>query len=149
MHKQYINQQDNWDCLQATLANLLDIEYDTIPEFWKSYPIDKNGIDNLADDLEQSTSEFTKWLRCNGYNRILIDVEYNDNGTMLLPLFSSSNFNCIGYVPGNVKHSTHAVLVNIKDNNMVTIIHDPYVDSVVKAADIIKLDFIFKGDIPY
>lgn len=136
----YINQKHEKDCLQATLANLLGISYNTIPDFWKYY----NGEDN---------GEFTiildDFLADMGCFRFLVDVTYEDNKIKLPFYFSSPTITGIGILKKKDRWWSHAVLMEISRNQdkfSVTILHDPKPNSEYTIEDIIQVEIIIKWE---
>jgi len=135
----YVNQKHAYDCLQATLANLLRVDYSTIPEFYTQYLIKKN--------VDKFNEEYDNYLASIGMFRIYFDVKM-ENGNISIPVFCTLNrLECIGILEKKDRVYTHSVLIalnNVNDKFDVELLHDPKVDSEYVIEDIIQIEMILK-----
>ena len=135
----YINQKHNRDCLQASYANLLGIEYDLIPEFFLNYE-EREKTDLFMVQIDDFLNEI-------GHYRIKFDVSMID-GKLGVPFYCSlKTFKCIGTLEKKGAKYSHAVLLELKRNGLkynIEIIHDPKVGSDYTIDDLIQIEFILK-----
>lgn len=131
----YINQRNDKDCLQATLANLLSIDYETIPVFYEAY-LRKKDVDDFLLELDT-------WLNSIGKYRILFDVSVRDDGKIRIPIYCGrENFICIGILEKPGRGYSHAVLLHItrRENGFkISIEHDPKPDSEYTLNDLVQI----------
>lgn len=125
-----IMQKHDKDCLQASLSELLKIDYSEIPEFYKLYP----NVDDFSNAIDE-------WLTERGYFRVLIASKYNpDEGNIAFPLVSLKEYKCIGILEKSYRDYSHAVVLEVKDNRCI--LHDPKPDSDYDLRDLISIEFI-------
>jgi len=136
----YINQYNEKDCLQASLANLLNIDYNLIPHFYENY--EKRRESDFFTELDN-------WLNSIGQYRILFDVSFREDGKICIPFYCGlEKFRCIGILEKKGRAYSHAVLleINRKDDGSfnIEIIHDPKVNSDYDLSDIVQIELIVK-----
>jgi hypothetical protein len=66
----YIYQKHTKDCLQTTLANLLSLPYNIIPEFYKYYE---------DEDQDKWVNILTDFLDNHGHFRVLFNVKFKND----------------------------------------------------------------------
>lgn len=139
----YKNQDNDYDCLQTTFANLLSIDKKEVPEFHK---LMKPTVD-LPPDLYLYYVEL--WLDKLGMSLVCGDVENTDNIIKYMP-HSNKKFMFIGFhkkKPIDGFEYSHATLLKY-DNRKITIEHDPqikrsvYLDSLYKYAFVIHKSIV-------
>jgi hypothetical protein len=139
----YIYQKHEKDCLQATLANLLNLKYEDIPEFYEFY-LKRNSNDDFLAEVDQ-------YLEKIGYFRILFDVSVTEDRKIRIPFFCSlENFKCIGILEKKDRNYSHAVLLEVRRNEnqfSIGIEHDPKRDTDYVLQDLIQLELIIKRDL--
>jgi hypothetical protein len=136
----YINQKTDKDCIQVSLCNLLGIEYNSIPEFYKEYEQTKDG--NLFEDR---VDEFLKSIgRC----RITLPVQ-NNNGDLSVDFFiSENNVRCLGILGKKERGYTHSVVLEIIKNERgayrMKIEHDPKPNTDYDIGDLLFIELVVK-----
>lgn len=134
----YIYQRHNDDCMQATLANLLCMPYESIPEFYKTFNNDGNRFVEALD----------KFLIGAGYFRITVDVKVRDDKTIAIPFSCSpEKLYCIGILEKQGREYSHAVLLEVIPKEKTPgfrIAHDPSPNSEYDIYDLIQVEFIMK-----
>jgi len=134
----YINQRNEKDCLQATLANLLSVEYESIPPFYEAY------FKRMSDD--DFLLELDTWLNSVGKYRILFDVSIRDDGKIGIPFCCGLDaFLCIGILEKKGRKYSHAVLLRVSRNGKsfeIKIEHDPKPDSECDLFDLVQVEFV-------
>lgn len=138
----YENQRNEKDCLQATLANLLSIDYELIPNFYESY--EKRGESDFFVELDN-------WLNSIGRYRILFDAGFREDGKISIPVYCGlEKYRCIGILEKKNQKYSHAVLlecVRKKDGSFnIELIHDPKVKSEYDLYDLVQIEIIAKTE---
>lgn len=136
-----INQKNEFDCLQATLANFLGIEYDAIPDFYKSF-LETGDPDKFEEDVD-------KFLSSMNLFRIVVPMKKNLSGGYCLPYFCSLNrYRCIGVLAKKDRAYSHAVILEIKrdvDGDLeIDIYHDPKKNTDYDINDLVQIEFVLK-----
>ena len=137
-----INQKNEKDCLQATLANLLLIPYEDIPAFYESY--EKRGEPDFFIELDD-------WLNSIGRYRILFDAGFREDGKISIPFYCGlEKFRCIGILEKKGRKFSHAVLLEVerkKDGSFnIEMIHDPETNSEYDLFDLVQIEIIAKKE---
>jgi len=134
---QYMNQKHSKDCLQATLSNLLGVDYNTIPKFYERY----------NEDIKVFTKEYDDYLNDNGYFRLFADVSYK-HSCVFMPFYcSKKQIRCLGILKKNGRERSHTVLLqltNTRNKAHFNILHDPLHNTDYCIEDLIQVEFIFE-----
>lgn len=130
-------QRNNKDCLICCLADLLEIDYESIPKFYKL------NVSGQPEDIRL----FDAWLYSIGYYRILTDVEFDAERAHVKVPYLSLPVYALGVVQKPSRVYAHIVIVHLTKDSL-TIVHDPKPDSDYTIKDIIQIEFIVKiGDL--
>jgi len=133
-----IMQKNDRDCLICCLSELLNINYDFIPKFYETYPLD---LETSSEEHERKfRKKYDKWLTDNGYYRIMIDISIKEN-TIMIP-YVSKKIRCLGVLKKKEKLYSHMVVLSIKNKEIT--IFDPKQNSDYELLDIIGMEFIIK-----
>lgn len=133
------------DCLNACLAELLNIPYEEIPPFYKVFDQIFKGANNK--EISQFTHDFDEWLFSKGYCRIVVDVKFDKEKCQVqMPYISSDNVKCIGIFQKPDREYSHCVVLHIENNEKVWY-EDPSEHSDYDLSDIIQIEVIFKSSL--
>ena len=142
----YINQRHSKDCVTATLANLLGMKYEDVPQFWELDPSLKTETptkEELRHGAEVADSAVEEWLAENGYIKLTYDV-YEKDGKPFLPKLSKYPALALGYV-STPSHYDHAVLVEVSESR-IDLIHDPLDLDYSNGFPLKQIDFVMRGN---
>lgn len=130
-----LKQRTDDDCLKTCLSHGLDIPYEQVPDFYKIY--EKKG--------ESWIQEYDAWLLSKGYFRVTCYSGYNEVlESILMPSFSIRPEMCIALFKKKEKEHTHAVVLELREGEMVLIDPKPNTDYVL--SDIVQVELIFRMD---
>jgi hypothetical protein len=137
-----INQKHEKDCLQATLANLLFMDYESIPNFFENY--ETGGESDFF-------FKFDNWLNSIGRYRILFDASFREDGKISIPVYCGlEKYRCIGILEKKGRKYSHAVLLECerrKDGSFnIELVHDPKSKSEYDLFDLVQIELIVKKD---
>lgn len=139
MEKEY--QRHHRDCLQCTLATLLSVPYESIPEFYKTIA-DMNSP--TKEEAEAFERQYWDWLKSNGYVVIEVKAKYVEGGTIEVPFVSLDEYFCLGTLKKEHRNFSHSVVLRVTNNNNIELYHDPKRNSDYDIRDLISIDFIFR-----
>jgi len=135
-----IKQKTDSDCLRCCLSELLNIEYDLIPDFFKLYFDESCEGDSFNDN--EFEINYDKWLKSQNLIRIVFDAEFEDE-TLKMPYISDS-YKCIGILQESGKPYTHAIIIKPLANGDYEY-EDPSLNDDADITTLIKIELLVKG----
>jgi|WetSurMetagenome_2_1015567.scaffolds.fasta_scaffold04314_8 hypothetical protein len=121
--------RSNDDCFQCCLAELFNISYETVPDFF-SFKAEKEFT------YEQTMQRFENWLEDRGYCYLMIRCN-SQNG---MPFIGYGNIKIIASLKKTEREYAHAVILHTDDNGNSWYISDPKPNTDYSFDDLVGLD---------
>ena len=128
-------QETATDCLRCAVATLLQLELSEVPDFYESEC-------NSHDQGWDFNGEYDQWLKSRGLMRIIMDINRDDNNSMIMPFALSADMRCIGTFYHEGDKRSHAAVIEIQDNDRIEIVHDPKPNSKYDINDLVQVEMI-------
>jgi hypothetical protein len=134
-----IYQHNMNDCLNCSLATLLEMEYEDIPKFYEQIA-----------DMENCTKEegikfdelYYNWIKENNLFSVYFSVEYKE-GKMKFPFLSKKPFKFLGIVSKKYRSYSHSVILELNEEDNISIWHDPKRNSDYTINDLTGIELLF------
>ena len=131
-------QKHKQDCLQTCLAHIFNEPYENIPAWDKM--INYEGVEE-GDLFKQ---EYEKWLISKGYFRMLIGVNFKDDGTFMTPYFQIIPDFALGILEKPNAKVAHSVILNMNKKGIIESYEDPLKNTEYVWKDLIQIEYLIK-----
>jgi hypothetical protein len=135
-----VYQKNDSDCLQASLATLLNINYESIPEFYKFVNKEKGFYNAYVD-----------WLKKEGLVSITVVARYimnkdiNNEKTIWSDLYDfTGTIKCLGILQRKDREWSHTVVLEINKDRTIKMFDPSRKGSDFTLDDLWHIEIIFK-----